>query len=175
VSGPLGGAAAGLMVLEHPELTDRISAEADVAVSRKQLDPHPRLEAGRALAGSGARAMIDISDGLGADAEQLAAASGLAIEVELTRVPVAAGVEEVAEAAGRDPYELLTGGEDYELLAALPRQAFEGAAARLAEAGGTLVEIGRFAGGRGVRLRLPGGRSLPAAGYDQISGRSPGG
>jgi thiamine-monophosphate kinase len=174
VTGPLGGAAAGLMVLEHPELTERISAEADVAVSRSQLDPRPRVAAGRLLAGQGARAMIDISDGLGADAEQLAAASGVAIEIELARVPVAEGVAEVAAAAGRDPYELLTGGEDYELLVALPRQAVENATAALAEAGAGLAEIGRMERGRGVRLRLPGGRSLPATGFDHVSGESPG-
>ena len=38
----------------------------------------------------------------------------------------------------------------------------------------TLAEIGRFASGRGVRLRLPGGRSLPSGGYDQLAGRSRG-
>lgn len=174
VSGPLGGAAAGLMVLEHPELAERISAEADVAVSRRQLDPRPRLAEGRILARSGAHAMIDVSDGLGADSEQLAAASGLGIEIELAQVPVADGVAEVAAAAGRDPYELLTGGEDYELLVALPRSAVEGAAAGLAEAGMNLAEIGRFSSGRGVRLRLPGGRSLPSGGYDQLATRARG-
>lgn len=168
VTGPLGGSAAGLMVLEHPDLTDRISAAADVAVSQCQLDPRPRLAAGRALAAGGVSAMVDISDGLGADAEQLAAASEVAIEVELARVPTAEGLAEVAEAAGRDAFEILIGGEDYELLAAVPRSALEGAAAAVAEAGGTLAEIGRVERGRGVRLRLPGGRSLPPGGYDQL-------
>ena len=98
----------------------------------------------------------------------------MAIEIELARVPVAEGVTEVAEAAGRDPYELLTGGEDYELLVALPRQAVETARTALAGAGAELTEIGRLERGRGVRLRLPGGRSLPSGGFDHASGASPG-
>ncbi len=170
VTGALGGAAAGLMVLEHPGLVEQISAEADVAVTTRQLDPRPRLEVGRLLADCGAVAMIDISDGLGADAEQLAAASEVSLEIEMTRVPVARGVEEVAAAAGRDPYELVAGGEDYELLAAIPRGRFDAAVARLAAAGATLTEIGRVESGRGVRLRLQGGRSLPVTGHDQLRG-----
>ena len=65
--------------------------------------------------------MIDISDGLGADAEQLAAASSVALEIGLERVPLAGGLAELAAEAGRDRYELALGGEDYELLCTLPR------------------------------------------------------
>ncbi len=159
------------MVLEHPELADDggISAAADVATAQRQLDPRPRLAAGTVLREAGATAMIDISDGLGADAEQLAAASGIAIEIELETVPLCAGVEEIAAAAGRDRYELAVAGEDYELLVALPRGAIAPAAAELERQGLALTEVGRaVAAGRGVRLRLPGGRSLPAGGHDQI-------
>ena len=96
VTGALGGAAAGLMVLEHAELGAEVGESARDAVISRQLAPVPRLAAGIALAGSGARAMIDVSDGLGADAEHLAAASGLGIEIELDLVPVGDGVREVA-------------------------------------------------------------------------------
>ena len=102
VTGELGGAAAGLMLLEHPDLRERVPERAAAAAISRQLDPRPRLEAGRALAAAGAAAMIDVSDGLGADAEHLAAASGLGAEIDLERVPLGAGVAEVAEAAGRD-------------------------------------------------------------------------
>lgn len=173
-TGSFGGAAAGLMLLEHPEIGADMAEEVRRSVIARQLEPAPRLEAGAALAAHGARAMIDVSDGLGADAEHLAAASGVGVEIELARVPLGSGVRDVADAAGRDPLEFAaSGGEDYELLCALPRAALVGAAAAVSRSGSTLAEIGRFVPGPGVavRLRLPGGRSVPAAGHDHLHAR----
>lgn len=172
VTGTLGGAAAGLMLLEHPELATPVpAAEADAARGR-QLRPEPRIAAGRALAAAGAGAMIDVSDGLGGDAEHLAAASGVGIEIELDRVPLGAGVTAVAEVAGRDPVELAAaGGEDYELLCAIPRAHLEACRAAVAATGVALTEVGRVEPGAAVRLRLPGGRSVRAAGHDHLRGR----
>ncbi len=60
--------------------------------------------------------MIDISDGLAADAQQLALRSGVALRVELARLPLAAGVSDVAAALGAPAGEFAAaGGEDYEL------------------------------------------------------------
>ena len=65
--------------------------------------------------------MIDLSDGLGADASHLAAASGIGLRIDAAALPLAKGLAEVAAAAGREPLELaVSGGEDYELLAAIP-------------------------------------------------------
>jgi len=172
VTGSFGGAAAGLMLLEHDELGVEIPDGTRLAAIERQLHPRPQLAAGRALAGGGARAMIDVSDGLGADAAHLAAASGLGIEIEVERVPVGTGVREVAAAAGRDPLELVTnGGEDYELLCAVPRASLAEAAAAVARSGSSLTEIGRFVASGSVRLRLSGGRSVPASGHDHLRPR----
>ena len=172
VTGSLGGAAAGLMLLEHPELRAPVGELEREATIRRQLEPAPRLAAGRALAAAGAAAMIDISDGLGADAGHLAAAAGLGVEIELESVPVGVGVREVAAAAGRDHRELLAGGgEDYELLCAVPRAALAACRRAAACSGSTLTEIGHFVPGASVRLRLPGGRSVPGAGHDHLRPR----
>ena len=95
--------------------------------------------------------MIDVSDGLGAEAEHLAAASGVGIEIEVDRVPRGEGVSEVADAAGRDPYELIvSGGEDYELLCVIPRGALADCQDAVEASGTELHEIGRVVtGGRG--------------------------
>jgi thiamine-monophosphate kinase len=171
VTGTLGGAAAGLMLLEHPELVDEVPPDAAAAATERQLSPTPRLAAGRALAAAGATAMIDVSDGLGADAEHLAAASGVGIEIEVATVPVAAGVAEAAAAGGRDATEfVIAGGEDYELLCSVPRAALAECRAAVAAAGTELAEIGRADPGSSVRLRLPGGRSVPASGHDHLAG-----
>ena len=171
VTGSFGGAAAGLMLLEHPELREGLSERVEAAVTTRQLGPEPRLAAGRALAAGGARAMIDVSDGLGAEAEHLAAASGVGIEIEVDHVPRGEGVSEVADAAGRDPYELIvSGGEDYELLCVIPRGALADCQDAVEASGTELHEIGRVVTGHAVRLRLPGGRSVPVAGHDHFRG-----
>lgn len=171
VTGSLGGAAAGLMLLEHPEIAASVPAAAADAARERQLGPRPQIAAGRALAAAGASAMVDVSDGLGAEAEHLAAASGVGIEIEVERVPVAAGVAEVGEASGRDPAELVVaGGEDYELLCAVPRARLAECVGAVASAGGELTEIGRVDPGPAVRLRLPGGRSVRPGGHDHFRG-----
>ncbi len=168
-TGSFGGAAAGLMLLEHPELGEGLTDQVRRAVTSRQLAPQPRVAAGRALAVAGAAAMIDVSDGLGAEAEHLAAASGVGIEIEVDRVQRGEGVAEVAAAAGRDPDELMvSGGEDYELLCAIPRAALADCRAAVAHTGTDLHEIGRVVPGGSVRLRLPGGRSIPAGGHDHL-------
>jgi len=104
LTGELGGSAAGLRSLraesERPE---------EAALRERHRRPEPRLEAGWAARELGATAAIDLSDGLGRDLHRLADASGVGFQVE--HVPVARGAT-IDEALG--------GGEDYELLLAVP-------------------------------------------------------
>lgn len=170
LTGELGGAAAALALMRDRERTGALSEDARDALLARQLDPIPRLREGRALAAAGATAMIDVSDGLGADAGHLADSSGRRLEIDLERVPVAPGVAEVA-GGERAALELAaSGGEDYELLVTVPPESFEGAAAAVAQAGSALTEIGYVAEGRGVSLRLPGGGELEPSGFDQRRG-----
>ena len=170
LTGEIGGAAAGLLVLERPELGASIPSSTAERLRKRQLDPTPRLAAGRALAAAGARAMIDISDGLGADARHLAAASGVALRIDAAALPLAKGLAEVAAAAGREPLELAaSGGEDYELLAALPAERLADTAAIGLAAETTLTQIGEVREGEGVEIRLPGGGTLQPSGYDQLN------
>ena len=170
VTGQLGGAAAGLLLLEREEPIPGLADELARELRARQLDPQPRIAEGRALAACGAGAMIDISDGLGADAAHIASESGLRLEIEMATVPIQAGVREVAEVAGKDPLALAAGeGEDYELLACLPASHLERARSAVAEAGGSLAAIGRCVPGGGVSLSAPSGRELEVRGYDQLS------
>jgi len=170
LTGEIGGAAAGLLLLERPELAVSVSTETAEGLRRRQLDPTPRLDGGSALAAAGARAMIDLSDGLGGDAVHLAASSGVALRVEAGALPLADGLAEVAAAAGRDPLELaISGGEDYELLAALAPARLAGAVGGIAATGAApLTQVGEVLEGEGVEIRLPGGGILAPVGFDQL-------
>ena len=174
VTGELGAAAAGLLLLERPELASGIDVGLAGALRARQLEPEPPLGAGRALAGAGASAMIDISDGLGADAGHVARAGGVRLELELERVPVAPGVAEVAVAAGLDPAELATaGGEDYELLVTLAPPTLAAAMAACEAAGARLTEIGRVRPGEGVLIRRADGSAIAPGGFDQLRATPP--
>jgi thiamine-monophosphate kinase len=169
VTGELGGAAAAVELMRAGERRGDPPDRGQRLLAR-QLDPTPRLREGRALAKAGATAMIDVSDGLGADAEHLASAGEVRLEIDLERIPVAEGV---AEVAGGDEAAIelaASGGEDFELLVTVPREHFDQATQAVADAGSRLTEIGYVTEGHDVALRLPGGRELEPRGFDQRRG-----
>ena len=75
--------------------------------------PVARLAEARWLASRGARAAVDVSDGLAADLRHLAAASGVRIRLDVDAVPILAGVSAA---------QALASGEEYELALAAPEQ-----------------------------------------------------
>jgi thiamine-monophosphate kinase len=169
VTGELGGAAAGLMILDRPELGAGLAPQIADALRRRHLEPAPRLAVGRALAGHRARAMIDISDGIAGDGAHIAAASGVLLEIDASELPLDAGVASVAESAGLDPVELaLGGGEDYELLACVPSDGLEAATAAVADAGCRLTAIGTVGPGAGLEILNATEAAGSSAGFDQL-------
>jgi thiamine-monophosphate kinase len=142
VTGPLGGAAAGLHALKgglggFDELAER------------HRRPPLRLEEGRRLARV-AHALVDLSDGIAGDAARIAERSGCRIVLEADEIPLAPRIEEVAD------LPFWTMGEDYELLAAVSREDADGLG---------LPVVGRCEEGAGVEVRL-GGRPLDVSGWD---------
>jgi thiamine-monophosphate kinase len=158
VTGPLGGSRAGLELLEGLA----VSPPARAALIERHLRPVPLITEGRVLARS-SHAMMDLSDGLATDARRLAGASGVAVRIDLDRVPVQAGAERVAEAVGRPPgWFAAAGGEDYELVCALPRAAFD--ASEL-----DLYEVGAFVDGPAGEIEFTGaGSDDPPRGFDHL-------
>lgn len=110
VTGELGTGAAGLLALEH-------DVSGYERLIQRYLRPEPRIGAGRAAAGLGASAMMDLSDGLASDVRRVCERSGVGCEVDLNLLPVERDTTELAQFLGHDPAVLAaTGGEDYELL-----------------------------------------------------------
>jgi len=147
IAGRQGWAAAGLAVLARGFRSPRVLVEAH----RRPLPPY---QAGAVAAGSGATAMIDVSDGLLADVGHIAAASGVAIDVHAGAFEVAEPLRAVGAALGADPMRfILTGGDDHALVATFPADASlpEGWAriGEVAEGSGVTVDGAAYEGPTG--------------------------
>ncbi|HEV7373492.1 MAG TPA: thiamine-phosphate kinase [Pyrinomonadaceae bacterium] len=123
VTGALGGAAAGLRLLErgarlHRRRPRSSHYRAIEQLLLRQLRPEPRVAWGFALGAENlATAMIDISDGLSSDLTHLCRESNVGAIVDASRVPIDPPVVNLCGRRALDPLLLaLHGGEDFELL-----------------------------------------------------------
>jgi thiamine-monophosphate kinase len=154
VSGTIGDATLGLALRRDPSLAQRCGLDpaAQAHLEERFSRPKPPIDLRGALLGY-ASAALDVSDGLVKDFGRLCQASQTGGQIEATAVPLSAAARAVLAAGGANLADLLTGGEDYEVLAAIGPQVaaeFEAAAA----AAGTLVtRIGLIeAAAKGVRV-----------------------
>ena len=150
VSGTIGDGALGLLAA-----TGRLADPDGYLAGRYRL-PRPRMALGLALHGV-AHAAMDVSDGLVQDVGHLCRASGVAAEIHAAAVPLS------ASAARADRIvTCLTGGDDYELVLAVPPGQ---EAALLAAARATCIPVTRIggfqAGAPRVTVRRADGSILP--------------
>ena len=116
LTGRQGWAAGGLAVLGRGFRSPRVLVEA-------YRRPEPPYAEGPVAAAAGATAMIDVSDGLVADAGHVAAASGVAIDLLTEAFEVPEPLHAVGAALGADPMQfILGGGDDHPLLACFPNR-----------------------------------------------------
>jgi thiamine-monophosphate kinase len=124
LTGTVGDAAAGLWLLEHEEATKdlQLPSEAVQHCLQRFRRPMPRTAVPDLLANADIHAAIDISDGLVIDTERMAINSGVTAKLYLNQLPLSASLRSIAAQVGHDPSQwALTGGEDYELLLAVPQ------------------------------------------------------
>lgn len=136
VTGRLGGAAGGLIALRRR--LDRADDSIE-RLAQRHLRPEARVDAGAALAAGGVTAMIDLSDGLAVDLGHLCRSSGMGCRIDPAAIPVDESLSALREDARR---LAITGGEDFELLVALPREGVAAAAAAVEATGVPLTRIG---------------------------------
>jgi thiamine-monophosphate kinase len=143
VTGTIGDGALGLLVRRDPATAERWRlepAQRDHLIERYLL-PQPRNGVAQALR-QHASAAMDVSDGLAGDLGKLCGVSGVAADIDVTRVPLSGAVR---AALSIDPSLIetaLTGGDDYEVVATVPAAAIDALRAQAEAAGVALTEIG---------------------------------
>jgi thiamine-monophosphate kinase len=144
VSGTIGDSGAGLRGLQG-------EIASDPALAERYRNPRPRLEAGERLAPL-VGAMMDVSDGLLIDASRLAEASGVAVSIDLSSVPLSEAFLALLGDGREARLAAAAAGDDYELLfAADPDHAAEILALQDA-LGLPLSRIGTLTEGAGLSL-----------------------
>jgi thiamine-monophosphate kinase len=174
VTGSIGAAAAGVELLraagDDQRARELLARFPGLAVAHAR--PAPRVREGIAAARSGATAMIDLSDGLAADAAHICESSGVGVELQEASLPIADGVAEAAAWAGRDPLELAVGGgDDYELAIAVPPAQVTALTSALAPT--AVTAVGEFGGQERIVERRDGTRrELAGLGWDHFGEES---
>lgn len=116
VTGPLGGSAGGLVVLEQRsvECDSTLVDSGGERLLSAHFRPSPRVDLAAAMVESGVECAMDVSDGLLIDLERICVASGVDAVIYADRVPVDSDL--LSEFPNRALELALTGGEDYELV-----------------------------------------------------------
>lgn len=161
VSGTIGDAALGLKLARDPGLRARCAldgAAADMLAGRFSR-PQPPVVLVPALRAC-ASASMDISDGLMKDFERLCRASHVGGRIEVAKVPISPAAAAVLAAGGATLGELLTGGEDYEVLATIPDARSADFERQAAAAGTRVTCIGSVTAAESVHAVDDGGVSV---------------
>ena len=194
VSGTLGAAAAGLLMLKSAttEVTDTneghganrskespcpplasVSSAVELCTHR-YLYPEPRVRLGLLLSRNrAASAAIDLSDGLADGVHRIAEASGVGAVIDASALPIDPAASAWLKGHGLDPVALaMTAGDDYELLFTVRPRTGRRLSAATRQGDASLTRIGTCTEDRSVVLRQnETERDLPSAGYDHF-GRS---
>ena len=153
VTGTLGAAGAALRaLLDGGSPTEEMR--------QKFASPLPRIAEARWLAGQGAHAAIDISDGLRGDATHLARASSISIVIDGSSLPLVAGVS---------ADEAIASGEEYELMVAFPSDRVPDRGEFMHRFGIPLSRIGVAVAVREHPVEITGVRERDVAGFDHLS------
>lgn len=168
VTGRLGAARGGLALLRRGvRWPGRRVSERSLLTA--QLQPQARVEAGLVL-GEVAHALTDISDGLLSELGELVVKSGLGARITESDLPIDKATRELAHQLGEDPVSwAYTGGEDYELLAAVPPDRLERLYERMKRLNLPVSRIGEVTEGPGL-VALRGGETvtLEEGGFDHF-------
>lgn len=161
VTGTIGDAALGLELRCNPSTGKRWKLDAKMRrhLEKRYLAPQPR-NAIADVVRRHASAAMDVSDGLVGDLGKLCRASGVGADVAIDRVPLSTAARAALAADGKLIETMLTGGDDYEIVATVPARKLAAFRAAARAAGVPVAEIGRVTRGRGTQFRRRDGKAL---------------
>jgi thiamine-monophosphate kinase len=151
VTGTIGDAALGLDVLKGGAVATALAGDAaakEMLISRYRV-PQPRNALAAAIRAHASAAM-DVSDGLAGDLTKLCAASGVSATINAPLVPLSAAAAGLLARGAVGIETLIAGGDDYEILCAVPEAKAAALAAEAKRAGVALTMIGTIASGTGA-------------------------
>lgn len=144
VSGTIGDAALGLALLTGRVTVDDVTTR-DALIGRYRV-PQPRVGLASAVR-KYARAAMDVSDGLAGDLAKLCAASGVSAALDAGAVPFSAAARSLVAQGKADLPALVSGGDDYEILCAIPEDRLDAFMAAAGKADVAVTPIGRMVDG----------------------------
>lgn len=158
VTGSIGDAALGLKLRRDPALGAGLPSSERLFLLDRYLLPRPRNSVAD-LALDHARAAMDVSDGLAGDLAKMLKASGVTGDVEAARVPLSAAASHLLRERPDLFDAALTGGDDYELLLAVPPERAAAFAGAVRQRGVPVARIGIVTEGQGLpSFLMPDGR-----------------
>jgi thiamine-monophosphate kinase len=161
VSGTIGDAAIGLKLRKSAASARRwkLTAAMRKHLLGRYLLPQPRNVLAEALR-LHARAAMDVSDGLAGDLAKLCRVSGVAAKIDVALVPLSPGARAALAADGKVIETILTGGDDYEIVATVAPAKLSTLLAAGRQAGVEFTEIGTIIAGKGAQFRAENGKLL---------------
>jgi thiamine-monophosphate kinase len=150
VTGTIGDAALGLLLRRDGSAAARwgLARAARRSLEARYLVPEPRLAIAEILRAHASAAM-DVSDGLAGDLGKLCCASAVTAEVEVARIPLSEGARAALSAEPALIETIVTGGDDYEIVACVPAGKVEGLRQQASAAGVVVTEVGAIVAGEG--------------------------
>jgi thiamine-monophosphate kinase len=163
VTGTIGDAALGLDILRKGMASTALaddSAATEMLIGRYRI-PQPRSALAHVI-GEHASAAMDVSDGLAGDLAKLCAASGVSAVIEASSVPLSVPAQSVLAKSATEIEALVSGGDDYEILCAIPESRLESFVSAAAAAQVAVTSIGTVISGVSAPKFLDAqGRDMP--------------
>jgi thiamine-monophosphate kinase len=147
VTGTIGDAALGLDILKGDPVAAALDdAAANAVLVGRYRVPQPRNALATGIRGH-AHAAMDVSDGLAGDLAKLCAASGVSAVIDAASIPLSAPAATLLARGAVGFERIVSGGDDYEILCAIPENHFEAFARAADGAGVAITSIGTVIAG----------------------------